>query len=135
MKGDQQMSKSSNGGGIGIGTIIFIAFIAYSIFGGDDEDKKEVDIKSEDGIVSEETKKDIEKKVEEAITSAKEAYEELVEEFDKQLKEKEGEEIDKTQDQQTSKKEVVERRQEKEKKEVLKPMEERPKEEVEFKRL
>ena len=127
------MSKSN--GGIGLGTIIFISVIAYGIFSGDDEDKKEIEIKTEDGIVSEETKKEVKKKVEEAITSAKEAYEELAEEIDKRLKEKEGEKIDKTQDKQKKKEEVIERREEEEKLETFKPLEENPEEEIEFKRL
>ena len=131
------MSKSN--GGIGLGTIIFISVIAYGIFSGDDEDKKEVDTKTEDQIVSEKTKEELKESVQEVITSAKKAYEEVKKDFDKQKQDfykqqKEGEEIDKTQDKQKKEEEVIEKREE-EKLETLKPLEENPEEEVKFKRL
>ena len=130
------MSKSSSGGGIGIGTLIMVGFI-FNIFFCDD-DKKVIDVKEvvveAKEIISNETKEEIKKNIQETITSAKKAMKEAKEKFKKELnKKEEGEKIDETQDKQSPKKEVVKRREEKV--ETLKPMEEDKPKEKEFKRL
>ncbi len=132
------MSKSS-GGGLSIGTFIFICFLAYGIFGDDDDkDKKTIDVnvevETEGQIISQETRKEVEKSMDEIVTSAKKAYDEVKKDFDKHLKE--GEKIDETQDQKTAEEKVVERREEKvETLKPMEPMEDKPEKEVKFKRL
>ena len=130
------MSKSSGGGGIGIGTLIMVGFI-FNIFFCDD-DKKVIDVKEvvveTKEIISNETKEEIKEGVHKVVSSAKKAFKELQVEVVKELnKKEEGEKIDKTQDKQPAEKEVVEKREEK--METLRPMEEDKPKEKEFKRL
>jgi len=48
------MGKSS-GGGIGLGTIVFVGFIVYNVFFDDDDDKKDVESKKSSEPAIEET--------------------------------------------------------------------------------
>jgi hypothetical protein len=128
------MSKSSSGGGIGIGTLIMIGFIFNIFFCDDDKtDVKEINVETKE-IISNETKEEIKEGVHKVVSSAKKAFKELQEGVVKELnKKEEGEKIDKTQDKQPAEKEVVKRQEEKV--ETLGPMEEDKPEEEEFKRL
>jgi len=83
------MSKS--GGGIGIGGLIFWALIAYSFFGGDDdEDKKAIDVEvNTDVEISDELKE----KANHALDKAKEAIDVAKKKFNKDKEENFGEDI------------------------------------------
>jgi hypothetical protein len=87
-----KMSDSSSGG-IGIGTIIF-CIIIYNVFFGDDDknkDVKEIDVKTQDEYVSDETKKEIKENIKNVVTSAKKAFEEAEDKLTKKQNEKEAE--------------------------------------------
>ncbi len=81
--------SSSSGGGIGIGGIIFICFIAYNLFfDDDDEDKKDVEgKKTHKPVISEETKESLIKVKEDAkkvIEDTKQALIEAAKDYKKE---------------------------------------------------
>jgi len=143
---------SKKGGGIGIGTIIFWAWLAYMFFGGDGDDEKSkvVEIKSEDEVSTEKPSEEISKHIHEAVGSATKAFEEVKEaskkavgelqrEFDKstaevQERKEKGEQVvlDKT-DEET--KEGTIERKKKETVESFRPVEENHQEEKGMKKL
>lgn len=110
------MSKS--GSGIGIGGLIFWAFIAYTFFGGDDdEDKKVIDVEVKPKVeISEELKQ----KADKALEKAKGAIEVAKEKLNEVSKEKTEEQIESPPEEEI--KQEPEDKQEPKKKEEFKPI-------------